>query len=308
MTVMCLVLPACGGGAGAGLGATAGATSGASFPGLESLEKTNDEAWLLKWPAVDYPGVVYSIFSTAQGASFNFESPLRSVTTNLWKYVPSNVFEDPVCFVVRVQNLKGDENTKSFCTKSEVLSFSGASALKRQADGSHILEWGSIQLEGVIYTIFERLHEDEYTFEQASYDAIRENFYALERPERGVSYCYIVRYAHPSLPEDANTNEVCTEAEAPIEFSGVGGLEALSPTSVRVSWIAADPAIVKRYKIYQGSDFKELLATVDDAASTSMEIESLVPGRQYNFGVRAVDDVDREDRNTLIRPIIMPAE
>jgi hypothetical protein len=99
----------------------------------------------------------------------------------------------------------------------------------------------------------------------------------------------------------------CPEMEAPLLFPGITTVSALSPTSVKIEWQVSTSKEVVGYRIYQGSDFKEEIGSVG-ATLNSFEIISLVSGRQYNFGVRAIDEFGREDSNLIIRPIKMPTE
>ena len=210
------------------------------------------------------------------------------------------------CFIVRVSTPTGDDNQNELCTEQEPFVFTGISAMERQLDGGYQLEWPLIPADGIIYSIYEANETTPYDFELPSFDAITDDFYKIDPPERGPSTCYVVRYFAVGLPLDENTTELCTEEETPIEFAGVKNIEALSPTSVRVTWDLSPDDFVTAYRIYDGSDFKELVTEVE-ATESSAVIEGRVPERQYSFGVRAVDQFDRADKNLTSRSIIMPA-
>ncbi len=281
----------------------------ATFAGAKTLEKLPDGAWIVRWTPVEADGIQYSVFKAPQGQPMDYNSPFVSVPTDYFSYRPKNVYtERSICFVVRVTNVVGDTNINSLCTMEEPLSFSGASSLERLADGAYTLKWPALLVEGVIFAVYARQDEDEFNFEQASFDGIRENFFSqLKQVERGTRFCFVVRYQHPDLPTDVNNTELCTEVEAPIEFEGIKNREVLDGRTVKLNWNLADPEIVKSYRVYQGADFKELVTTVTDATGEA-KVEGLVPGRQYSFGIRAVDQFGREDRNIVIRSVVMPPE
>jgi hypothetical protein len=296
---------ACGGGSSDEQDAAALSALVAQFEGLTVLEKSEDNSWVLRWTPIDEKGVVYAVFSAKEGEEFNYNQPLETTQEDIFKYVPKNVFEETAtCFIVRISNLNGDENTTSKCTTDTPFVFTGLQTMERQNDGAYLLTWDEIPVEGTIYAVYESV-ENEYNFELPSFDAIKDNFFKTRIIDRSETLCFIVRYFHTELPEDLNTTELCTEEEKAIDFGGITNLNADSSTKVVVTWNKSSTEGISEYAIYQGSDFKEQMGT-SPASKSNFEISGLVPGRQYSFGVRAIDAFGREDKNLKIRSIVMP--
>lgn len=278
-----------------------------AFTGVQAVEKSQSGFWTVKWKPIPDDQTVYSIYKANNIASIDFDAPFTTTQGDTYVYLPEKKFgSGSLCFAVRIANVSIDKNTKSICGEDSKISFDGAESLTRLADGSYILNWNKINVDNVVYAIYERNIADQYTFNEASYDGIQTEFFSKLNPvERGSQYCYIVRYSHPDLPPDSNTKEICTELEEPIIFQGIADLQSVGPGAIKATWLQADRNIVKGYRIYQGSDFRELVAKVG-SDSTETIITGLVPGRQYNIGVRAVDQFQREDRNIRIRAIVIP--
>ena len=277
------------------------------FGGISSLDKGNDNSWTVRWNPIDVKGVVYAIFSAKEGEEINFDQPVDTTQEDIYKYTPKNIFaESATCFAVRINNFSGDENDNALCTTDQPFSFDGANEIERQSDGSYVIRWTKIPVEGTIYSVFEKTGAGEYNFELPSYDAIKEAFFKSELFERGNKTCFVVRYYHPDLPVDENLTEQCTEDEEPIDFGGIKTLSSNSSSQVTMGWDAAASTEVSGYRIYQGSDFKELVGTVEANVSTFSK-DNLVPERQYSFGIRAIDEFGREDKNLKILSVVMPA-
>lgn len=280
----------------------------AAFTGIESVEKAAGGTWVLRWTAVPQENIVYAIYETPKDREIDFNSPLTTARGSNYIHKPRQRYTaSPFCFSVRVANVPGDSNKKSICVSDDPIFFAGADSLSRLSDGNYMLTWPKLSAENVVYAIYERQSIDQFNFEQPSFDGILNNFFGQLSPaERGVQFCYVVRYFHADLPADINRKELCTAVEAPIEFHGISDLFSVGNGAIKAKWDMADSLIVKSYRIYQGSDFREILRTVP-ADVTEAVIEGLVAGRQYSIGVRALDAYGREDRNIRIRAIVTPA-
>lgn len=275
------------------------------FEGITSLEQQDETSWLIRWDLIDAKGIVYGVFAKDKGDEYNFRQPIKTDVIDSFLYKPENIFKESAkCFVVRVINIGGDENTEERCTDPVEFGFSGAEKIEQQSDGAYIISWQAIPLDNVIFTIFDKLDDGLYDFERPSFDAIKDDFYKTDVYPRGEIRCFIVRYGHKDLPVDENDNEVCTNNEDPIVFGGIQTISRVSSSEVRITWNATNNSEVEKFHIFQGSDFKELVQTAD-ASETSVNVSGLVPGRQYSFGLRAVDFFGREDENIKILSIIV---
>lgn len=296
---------ACGGGGGAPASDPNAMVE--QFKGVSLMEKTNDNAWLIKWTPIATDGILYAVYKAKEGESFDFDSPLVTTELDFYKFKPKNIFQEShQCFLVRVVNYGNDTNEETECTSDEILAFAGAQSIEQQNDGTYLIEWNQIPVEGVVFSIYERKSDADYDFSQPSYDAVKDNFLKTSMFQRGEQYCFAVRYSHVDLPQDENTNEVCSLDEPPIDFPGISQLVSLSSSEVKVIWVSLSDPNVVAYNTYQGSDFKELFSGAE-AGESEVVIEGLVPGRQYSFGVKAVDQFGREDANLRILSIVMPA-
>lgn len=302
-----LSLPACGGGSSTSEEEDLSLVQ--AFSGAKSITQLENTAWMVAWDPVDIQGIQYAVYSAKDGAEIDFTAPpLLTTPQNSYRYEPANIFdENQTCFAVRINNKPGDENVAKQCTTDTPFVFEGAQSIERQSDGAYLVKWSRIPVAGVIYTIFEAKDDEAFDYALPSFDAIKEDFFKTSLFERGHKHCLVVRYDHPTLPEDANTKAVCSDAENPLEFGGIASLSAESSTKVTLGWTSSSSAEVESYRVYQGSDFKELMGTVNKG-QMSMVIEGLVPDRQYSFGVRATDVYGREDTNLRILSIVMPHE
>lgn len=279
------------------------------FTGVLAITSVEDNAWQLTWDPVDIDGVIYAVYLARDGAAIDFaSSPLLTTSQNFYRYQPENIFtEKATCFAVRINNKPGDVNTAQQCTTDTPFIFEGAQTIERQSDGAYLLKWNRIPVNGVIYTIYESKDGEPFDYGLPSFDAITEDFFKTTVFERGHKRCLVVRYSQRDLPADTNTKAVCSELEPPIAFGGISDLDATATTSIILEWVESKSSEIASYRIYQGSDFKELMGTVK-AGQHSMNIGGLVPSRQYSFGVRATDVYGREDTNLRILSIVMPHE
>lgn len=275
------------------------------FEGLASLDKQDDNSWLLKWNPIEAEGLVYSIYKkSGESSEYDYDQPLISTQQNIYRYEPENIFtENITCFTVRVSNVAGDENLNSLCTTDIPLNFTGANSLERQSDGGYLLGWGALPVAGLVYTIYESKNNADYTFEEPSIDGLKDNFYKTPVIDRGDTYCYIVRYSHKDLDPDENLVAMCTEEEEELSFSGVSEVSKVSSSEAKITWNLSSSLEVDSYRVYSGSDFKEIVATVG-ATTSETTISNLASGN-YSFGVRAVDKYGREDKNILSRAIVL---
>ncbi len=277
------------------------------FSGIKAVDKQPGNLSIVRWDPIDTPDAVYSLFKGVGQNGIDFESPFTTSLGNNFTYKPVNRYaENSLCFGVRVSNFGNDRNRKALCTEQQPLLFDGIKNLKRLESGIYVLEWEALPVDNVIYSVFDRQNDEQFNFDQPSYDGIKNNFFGgVSQIERGTKFCYVVRYRHPELAPDTNKKELCTSLEAPIEFDGVGELTALGGGKIKATWKLSKTPDVKNYRLYQGSDFREVVATVDSNTQEAV-IQGLVPGRQYNIGVRAADSYQREDRNIQVRAIVVP--
>jgi hypothetical protein len=295
----------CGGGPAAGGGSSIDGLI-SEFKGLKSLEKTSDTSWALRWNPIPADGIVYAVFAADEGESFNFNSPLDTSMIDIYQFQAKDLYTKPSqCFIVRIANYLGDSNQESLCTHHEQLKFTGATSIDRQSDGTYLVHWDKLPLSDAIYAVYESKDGAPFNFNLPSYDGVKVNFLKTELFERESQYCFIVRYYHADLPADQNSAEVCTQLEEGLSFTGVSSIEVLSSTSLKIHWLNEGKAGIESYKIYQGSDFKELVGKEPKTSDVS-EVSGLVSGRQYSFGVKAVDTFGREDKNLRILSIVMP--
>ena len=298
----------CGGGAPA---SDAGERNINGFPGIGKLERAGELDWRMTWEQVPDESILYGVYQGGADAPIDYTAaPLATTRKNVFTWRRKNIFDGTnYCFAIRVINVAGDENAAKLCTDDEPYTFPGIESMERQGDGAWLLNWPEINATNVIYQIYSRNPEtsSEYDFTLASYFGIKENFYKLPVIERGESLCYVVRYILDIAPPDQNTEEICTPVEEGFLFNGIITVEELNPTSVRLGWDPSPSSFVEGYNIYQGSDFNELLQTVDKT-QTTVDVNALASGRQYSFGVRAVDAYGREDNNFINLSIILSKE
>lgn len=297
----------CGGAAPVG-GEDAPIVSG--FQGVRSIEKVSDVTWRIGWDQVPNSGVLYGVFMAKQEESIDFEkAPFATTRQNIFQWKRDNIFDGQnFCFAIRVINIVGDDNVNQKCTTDTPYVFTGIENMSRQSDGAWLLEWPEVKSDSVIFQIYSRDPEtaDGYDFGLASYFGIKENFYKIPVLERGEKRCFVSRYILDNAPEDANEKEICTPDEQTFDFVGVKEVRMISGTNdVRVSWDLLDKDFISGYKIYQGSDFTELVnvAAID---VNELVVEGLISGRKYSFGVRAFDEYNREDGNFKALSIVIP--
>lgn len=279
-----------------------------TFEGVTEAVAQPDKSWVIRWDSAGANGVIYGVYSTAKGDPYDFLSPIVTTYETMYRFYNDDLLNaSPRCFVVRMLNGGFDENTNEVCTDDQPIKFEGIGNLSRLNNGRYVAEWADIAIPGLVYMVFERKQSSEFDFSQPSYGGIRENFFRTNLLPRGEVYCYAIRYYHPELSEDENENERCTVAEEKITFGGISSIQEVNQTTVRVSWdIPTDNDEISGYQVFVGSDFSELIASAEVDESV-VEITGLAAGRQYSFGVSAVDAYGRKDDNLKILSIVMSA-
>ena len=277
----------------------------AAFKGVKSVSKVGT-SWLLEWDGIN-GNVLYGIYLAPKGEAFDFTQAQLSIADTSYKYKPANIFENvTMCFVVRIITSTLDQNENAVCTdEQEQYTFPGATELTRNpSTGVYTLHWDAIPVEGIAYTIYERqVYEDseaEFDFETATETGIADNVYEFPTiNQRGVMDCYVVRYYHPDpdFPIDENINEVCTELEPKMTFSGIAQAKVLSATSVQITWTPSESEDVVGYRILQGYDYKERVLPTDLPPTESTVTLEDLQQKEYAFAVRAVDKFGRTDNN-----------
>lgn len=307
LVAVSLLLPGCGSSSRAAKAAQTLQAAALGFEGLEELTIQPDRSWVLRWEPADANGVIYGVYRAADGDAFDFLVPELSTYETMYRYyVDDPLNATPQCFVVRVLNGNVDQNDKMLCTDDQPIRFDGVSDILRLDSGRYSLTWQRVPIPGTTYMIYEKKGSDEYNFNQPSYGGIREDFFITGIAARGTVFCYIVRYYNPDLDLDDNTNEACTQYEKKLEFAGVETIEVVSNTSVRIIWnLPPQGQDIDGFQIFVGSDFSELVGSAA-ADATEYIVTGLAPGRQYSFGVSAIDAFERQDDNLKIRSIVMP--
>jgi hypothetical protein len=291
-----------------------------SFQGLQSLNRNAEGTFVLRWRSLDDRLATYGIFRALEGEKIDLEgAPYETTLDNYYVYVPEDPRgEPPICFIVRVVSIAGDENKGQFCTPDTRQVFGGVQTLERQGDGSYILGWEALEKE-TFYHVFRFRRADP-----RSYDTplviVSSNYWETVLPPRGTTYCYAVVPEEDLefILEGVEIPELCTEDEEPIIFGGITMTSAVDATSSRLEWVNPDNPAIIGFIVYRGSSLKE---QVESDAFAGVELvpgpisgEQIIPsdasqviitglvGDNHLFTVRAVDRFGREDTNIATWP------
>lgn len=286
-----------------------------SFQGLQSLTRNAEGNFVLRWRSIDDRLATYGVFRAVEGEELDLDgAPYDTTLYNYYIYELADARgEPPICFIVRVVSIAGDDNSSQFCTIDTRWVFSGAQTLERQGDGAYILGWDALEGD-TFYHVFRFRSEDTREY-STPLVIVSSNYWETELPPRGVSYCYAVipEEELEYVSEGIEVPELCTEYEEPILFDGITMTTAVDASSSRLEWVNPGNGDIVGFKVYRGSSLKEevesdKLSGVElipgteagrvmiSGSASQVTITGLV-GDNHLFTVRAVDRYGREDGN-----------
>lgn len=299
-TLVCL--PSCG----ALEGENPFATKLTSFHGVEGVKPIGTGGkYLVTWSSSSVADTMYRVYSRRSvNPDYDFTSPL--VTTRDAEYETEDLRAyGRVCFLVRreIPGHADDVNLREICTSEEASEpfFAGLTGLRRNQNASYTLTWQALVNSNISYQIFLRNDDFVYDFTMPWAVEISDSWVSDVIP-LGENRCFVVRYTGEDLLPDENAIELCTEESSLGEFAGITSATSTQVGETVVSWNRTTHPDIVEYRIYQGSDFRSLIATASSDSDT-ITLTELGENSFYLLAVRAVDSLGREDENVLTQSV-----
>jgi hypothetical protein len=307
------------------------------FNGVQQVVKEG-KSWKVSWGLLNAEGVQYTVsqmIKKSDGSKFEWETA-GTVGTGSFVFTPPDFYhEGERCFKVRVTSgLSGDDNEKEICKAPPKVQFNGLErGLESAGDGNFQIEWSTVEVPGVMYYIYSGSRGFETNIVMQKTDEadatepegiVSDNFFLIKTKEldinRDEEKCFVVRYSHPDLDPDTNTNVQCTPTADPIVFDGIFRVDSLaSDKELTVYWLPSETedlaeadSPVTRYRIIADDDV-ELedinlnaapagLSTTNIGGDDYYTLTTSYPAGSEDKGIRikviAYDEYGRKDSNS----------
>lgn len=271
------------------------------FAGPSAIESSDEKLgyfYRLIWAEVPVANAVFQIHRRlASEANYDLANPIAEVKGGTSYLTEDLTFTQSMCYKVAFKD--GDSKpllgSSEVCSGHEPYVFPGVNPVEVTTEGKFLVSFDKAPINDASYLIFEREQTGVYDFEKPLATTPNYSFetrqYAIEALP-----CFVVRYTAPGAPKDVNTIEQCAPIGGVRDFEGIQTVRSIVRGIVEVTFTRSANEQVQGYRVYQGKDFNQVIATAD-ADLSSMTIAGFAPGVKLTLGVRAIDAYGREDKN-----------